>query len=376
MVMKKLTLVFLVSLMTVFSYGQNKDGIVYWSSEAGYQFDFDLDGKIDLTVPTQTKDVAISEVFVYDANGDGYFDLCEVDRSCSVDQLIHWKFYYNDGNNNFVDPQDIIYGMAVGDKALTADFNGDGIGDVAIRRDNEYGLWWLMHFFLEDVADVNLAFGITDTDALLAGDMNNDGLADVVLYDKGAWLCSFTPSTTEHKVPDFANQDIANMQFGTKNDIPVLLDVDGDGYDDMALCSVNDEEVSVNLHSADKPENNGYSKSGRGSFDLTFDMPSGINPTCVRGVKIGKGTVNGINAMKQDGSVSVYPTIIAENTSFTVKTASDNANISVYNVMGQLIKAVSADKDVTVQAEGWSKGNYYVRVESGNNIVTKKLIVR
>ena len=149
--MKKLTLVFLVSLMTVFSYGQNKDGIVYWSAEAGYQFDFDLDGKIDLTVPTQTKDVAISEVFVYDANGDGYFDLCEVDRSCSVDQLIHWKFYYNDGNNNFVDPQDIIYGMAVGDKALTADFNGDGIGDVAIRRDNEYGLWWLMHFFLEDV---------------------------------------------------------------------------------------------------------------------------------------------------------------------------------------------------------------------------------
>ena len=57
MVMKKLTLVFLVSLMTVFSYGQNKDGIVYWSAEAGYQFDFDLDGKIDLTVPTQTKDV-------------------------------------------------------------------------------------------------------------------------------------------------------------------------------------------------------------------------------------------------------------------------------------------------------------------------------
>lgn len=105
-------------------------------------------------------------------------------------------------------------------------------------------------------------------------------------------------------------------------------------------------------------------------------MPSGINPTCVRGVKIGKGTVNGINAMKQDEPVSVYPTIIVENTSFTVKTASDNANISVYNVMGQLIKAVSADKDVTVQAEGWSKGNYYVRVESGNNIVTKKLIVR
>lgn len=32
----------------------------------------------------------------------------------------------------------------------------------------------------------------------------------------------------------------------TKNDIPLLLDFNGDGYDDMAICSVNDEEVSVN----------------------------------------------------------------------------------------------------------------------------------
>ena len=99
--MKKLILATLACLMAVFMYAQKSDGIVYWSYGAGYQFDFDLDGKIDLTVPTQTKDLQISEVFVYDANGDGYFDLCEVDRSCSVDQLIHWRFYYNDGNNNF-----------------------------------------------------------------------------------------------------------------------------------------------------------------------------------------------------------------------------------------------------------------------------------
>ena len=101
--------------------------------------------------------------------------------------------------------------MAVGDKALSADFNGDGVGDVAIRRDNEYGLWWLMHF-MAMAPDVNLAFGISDNDYLLAGDMNNDGQADVVLYDRGNWLCSFTPSTTEYKTPDFANQDFADLR--------------------------------------------------------------------------------------------------------------------------------------------------------------------
>ena len=55
--MKKLILATLACLMAVFMYAQKSDGIVYWSYGAGYQFDFDLDGKIDLTVPTQTKDL-------------------------------------------------------------------------------------------------------------------------------------------------------------------------------------------------------------------------------------------------------------------------------------------------------------------------------
>ncbi len=375
MIMKKLTLGLMACLMSFGSYAQ--DGIVYWSNEAGYQFDFDLDGKIELTIPTQTKDIPISEVFVYDANGDGFFDLCEVDRSCSVDQLIHWKFYYNDGNNNFIDPQDIPYGMAVGDKALSADFNGDGVGDVGIRRDNEYGLWWLMSFQAM-APDMNIQFGITDADKLLAGDMNHDGQADVVLYDKGSWLCSFTPSTTEFKTPDFANQDIANMQFGTKNDIPVLLDADGDGYDDMALCSVDDEEISINLHSADKPENNGYSKSGRGSFDRTFNMPAGLNPTCVRGVKIGKGTVGIESTERGIANVSVYPSVLDKEAVLTVKTGSNDTKVKVYNVMGQLVKSLASNSigDITIPMERLNPGNYFVRVESGSKTITKKVIVK
>ena len=95
------------------------------SGRIGNKFDFDLDGTVDFSLPTQTTDKAISQVFVFDANGDGYFDLCELDLN---DNLINWIFYYNDGNNNFVDPQTVIYGMSEGDKKLAGDFNGDGIG--------------------------------------------------------------------------------------------------------------------------------------------------------------------------------------------------------------------------------------------------------
>lgn len=74
---------------------------------------------VDFSLPTQTTDKAISQVFVFDANGDGYFDLCELDLN---DNLINWIFYYNDGNNNFVDPQTVIYGMSEGDKKLARRF--------------------------------------------------------------------------------------------------------------------------------------------------------------------------------------------------------------------------------------------------------------
>lgn len=134
--MKKFFFLFASLCLAMSMFAQN--GLVYWSQADGYKFDFNLDGKIDLSVPTQTTDKTISQVFVFDANNDGYFDLCEVDRT---DNLINWIFYYNDGNNNFIDPQTIIYGMSVGDKSLAGEFNGDGIGDVAIRRDNEFGLW-------------------------------------------------------------------------------------------------------------------------------------------------------------------------------------------------------------------------------------------
>ena len=167
------------------------------------------------------------------------------------------------------------------------------------------------------------------------------------------------------------------MQFGTKNDIPLLLDFNGDGYDDMAICSVNDEEVNVNLRNpATKPENNGYSKSGRGSFDETFFMPAGIKPTCVRGVKLGKGSGTGVSTQKQEEAVSVYPVIVEKDASFAVKTNADNNRISVYNVTGQLVRTIVAGHTTDIPVDGWSSGHYFVRVECGNNVVTKKLIIK
>lgn len=317
-------IVFLLTALCLSMSAWSQDGLVYWSQADGYKFDFDLDGTVDFSLPTQTTDKAISQVFVFDANGDGYFDLCELDLN---DNLINWIFYYNDGNNNFVDPQTVIYGMSEGDKKL-------------------------------------------------AGDMNGDGQDDIVCYDKGSWLCSFTPSDTEYKTPDFVSKDV-QVTFGTSYDIPVLCDVDGDGYADMGLCSVDDEEVSFNLHSAMKTANNGYSSdNGRGTFDKVVLMPSGINPTCVCAVK-SKGTT-GIESEHVVANVSVYPTLVRAGDSFTVK-GNDVTKVKIYGMMGQLVKEIDTDgsmSTVVVSVDGWAQGTYFVCCESEGAVSSSKLIVQ
>ena len=79
-------IVFLLTALCLSMSAWSQDGLVYWSQAAGYKFDFDLDGTVDFSLPTQTTDKAISQVFVFDANGDGYFDLCELDLN---DNLIN-----------------------------------------------------------------------------------------------------------------------------------------------------------------------------------------------------------------------------------------------------------------------------------------------
>ena len=145
----------------------------------------------------------------------------------------------------------------------------------------------------------------------------------------------------------------------------------------MGLCSVDDEEVSFNLHSATKTANNGYSSdNGRGTFDKVVLMPSGINPTCVCAVK-SKGTT-GIESEHAVANVSVYPTLVRAGDSFTVK-GNDVTKAKIYGMMGQLVKEIDTDgsmSTVVVSVDGWAQGTYFVCCESEGAVSSSKLIVQ
>ena len=59
-------IVFLLTALCLSMSAWSQDGLVYWSQADGYKFDFDLDGTVDFSLPTQTTDKAISQVFVFD----------------------------------------------------------------------------------------------------------------------------------------------------------------------------------------------------------------------------------------------------------------------------------------------------------------------
>lgn len=52
-------IVFLLTALCLSMSAWSQDGLVYWSQADGYKFDFDLDGTVDFSLPTQTTDKAI-----------------------------------------------------------------------------------------------------------------------------------------------------------------------------------------------------------------------------------------------------------------------------------------------------------------------------
>lgn len=49
-------IVFLLTALCLSMSAWSQDGLVYWSQADGYKFDFDLDGTVDFSLPTQTTD--------------------------------------------------------------------------------------------------------------------------------------------------------------------------------------------------------------------------------------------------------------------------------------------------------------------------------
>lgn len=189
---------------------------------AGTQYDFDGDGKADISVfrPSEANwylnrsssgfyvaqfGLSTDVITPADYDGDGKTDI-----SVFRDGTWYWLSSSNGQFNarQFGQPSDV---------PVPADYTGDGRADLGVYRN---GVWWVQD--LVNGTSSVASFGLP-TDRPVAADYDGDGRTDITVFRDGEWHLQLSGSV------------YSVIRFGVAGDLPMIGDFDGDGRSDLAV---------------------------------------------------------------------------------------------------------------------------------------------
>jgi subtilisin-like proprotein convertase family protein len=198
------------------------------------RFDFDGDNKADISVFRQgnwylqqsaagfaSVQFGLSTDRIVPVDYDG-------DRKTDIAVFRDGDWYILQSSNNTFRARH--WGAAGTDQPVPADFDGDGKADLAVRRSGAEASSPTYFFILQSASNTEQThqFGITGIDRALPADYDGDGKADLAVYREagGNWY-----------VLQSSDGNLRGVQFGLGNfqDQPVPRDYDGDGRTDFAV---------------------------------------------------------------------------------------------------------------------------------------------
>jgi hypothetical protein len=138
-------------------------------------------------------------------------------------------------NRSTYGPTAVQWGLA-GDSLTPADYDGDGLTDVAVWRANGFGDPARSYFFILRSSDGTLQqeqFGRSGDNPAIAGDWDGDGRADVAVYRNGA--AAGDPSYIFYRPSASPATNFQAVQYGLSGDEAVRGDFDGDHKLDLAV---------------------------------------------------------------------------------------------------------------------------------------------
>ncbi len=260
-----ITLLVTSSKAQVFVIGDHYENFFYGGPKLTADFDGDLD--IDIAVGQ----IDAGEIWIYtndgsahfshtqtstfsfgtslgtaDLNGDGYSDLMTYIEKTSPSTDWGLTMYFNNGDGTFYEG----YKDTLGSKFMcTADFNGDGILDVAVSNKNvHYCDLGILILFGTGGGNfeppTNILPEIEQGTPITAVDLDNDNDEDIVCY---------IPVVGRHSLLNYGDGTFADpLPTGGIGSVAPLADFNGDNYVDMigyiyGACDV-DPGFSLNNH--------------------------------------------------------------------------------------------------------------------------------
>lgn len=166
-----------------------------------------------------------------DYDGDGITDI-----AFRRPETRYWYVLNSSGSNYNSERGDgiqrIRLGLAEEDIPVPADYDGDGITDMAVRRPSK-SLWIIRLSSTQQI--IQRKFGLQVDDIPVTGDFDGDGKADLAFRRPGTatW---YIKNSSGSNYNSERGDGIQRVVLGlSAEDVPVTADYDGDGITDIAV---------------------------------------------------------------------------------------------------------------------------------------------